>query len=75
MTSENRTGRTASEIQKAMDTMDYPNFCRDCGEFQDSYSSECPECGGDSGMLRTEDMPYYLEVAQEEESTNLRSAS
>lgn len=64
----NLTKRHSSEIQEAIDTMDYPNYCRDCGEFVDSYSTECPVCQGDSGMLRTEDMAYYLEMALEDEA-------
>lgn len=63
----NLTKRSSAEIQEAIDTMEHPNFCRDCGEFVDSYSADCPVCHGDSGMLRTEDMGYYLECALEDE--------
>ena len=38
------------------------SYCNDCGEFRDSDSRSCSECGGDD-CLRYEDLRYELEMA------------
>jgi predicted amidophosphoribosyltransferase len=63
----NLTNRPASEIREAIETMDTPSFCPDCGEFRDVAGMICPECGGDS-VISYRDMPYYLECAEENEA-------
>ena len=66
----NATGRHAAEIREAIETMDTPSYCPDCGEFRDATGQTCPECGGDS-MLPYRDTPYYLECAEEAEANGL----
>lgn len=63
----NLTKQSSAEIAEALNTMEHPSFCRSCGEFRDTYSDECPECGADD-ILDHEDTPYYLECAIEDEA-------